>query len=103
MDNFFERVATAAESGLYCFALAGALVIPDLCGALESPDGEAKGSRYIAWFDGHVAHAATGGTPVLDGQTCYRFRCSFLHQGTSISASGWPGTEDNCPPHRVSG
>ncbi len=84
MDEFFNQVAVAARHRLYFLALAGALMIPDLCGALDSPDGQATGTRYKAWFDQHFAPLhAFGGTPMLDGQTCWQFRCSLLHQGTT--------------------
>jgi len=84
VDEFFSQVGTAANSRMYFLALAGALMIPDICGALESADGEATGSRYTVWFDRHVAPLhAYAGPPVLDGRTCYQFRCSLLHQGTT--------------------
>ncbi len=80
MKEFFKQVGIAAESGLYFVALAGALIIPDICGALDSPDGQTTGTAYSKWFDTHAAQRFYGR---LDGATCYRFRCSFLHQGTT--------------------
>lgn len=70
--------------------LAGALVIPDICGALESPNGETSGSIYMAWFDSHVApiYSHGGRPPMLTGDNCYRFRCSFLHQGRTQHPRG---------------
>ncbi len=84
MDEFFKQVADAARSHLYFLALSGALVIPDMCAALESTDGETRGSRYIDWVDRNVAPRHIShwtGQPFLDGDSCYRFRCSLLHQG----------------------
>jgi hypothetical protein len=84
MDDFFRQVETAAHQGVYFLALFGALVIPDLCSALEAPDGRATGPRYKTWFDGHMAPRYTfRGTPILTGETCYQFRCSLLHQGST--------------------
>lgn len=87
MDEFFNQVAEAAQGRLYFLALAGALVIPDICSALEAPDGESKGYRYRAWFDEHAAPLHNVGEPMLDGKTCWKFRCSFLHQGTTQDSS----------------
>jgi len=55
--------------------------MPDICAALESPKGRATGQQYIAWFNQHVASLYGG---KLDGAGCYYFRCSMLHQGTTI-------------------
>jgi len=85
MDELFRQIAWAAEDGLYFLALAGALVIPDICGALESPSGVAEGSAYKAWFDAHLAPLHGG---IMDGDTCWKFRCSFLHQGTTQDPKG---------------
>src|SRR5438034_5632217 len=43
LEELFGQIAVAAQNGLYWLALAGALVIPDLCGALDSEDGIARG------------------------------------------------------------
>jgi len=85
MEDFLNQVDLAANTaGLYFLALAGALVIPDICGALESPDGITNGARYIAWFIANVAPKYSAGLVQLSGEDCYRFRCSFLHQGTTV-------------------
>ena len=86
MDDFLDQIEVAANEGrLYYLALAGALVVPDLCGALESKDGEATGDKYKEWFNKHVAPMfpirPDNGQPFLTGEDCWRFRCSFLHQG----------------------
>src|SRR5438132_7430853 len=86
MRDFLDQVAIAANNQrLYYLALTGALVIPDICSALEAKDGQANGPRYIAWFDSHVAprYASARRPPMLTGADWYRFRCSFLHQGTT--------------------
>src|SRR5438874_2642451 len=49
MDEFFQQIAAAADHSLYFLALAGALMIPDICGALGSEDGIAHGHLYKAW------------------------------------------------------
>jgi hypothetical protein len=93
MNDFLDQVEAGANTArLYYLALAGALVIPDICGALESADGSTNGAIYTAWFDTHVAplHVWGGRPPMLTGEDSYRFRCSFLHQGrTQHPKSGY--------------
>lgn len=81
---FLDQVEAAAnDARLYYLALAGALVVPDICGALEAEDGEATPARYKTWFDNHIAplHSFDNDPPYVRGEDCYQFRCSFLHQG----------------------
>ncbi len=80
MNDILNQIRTANASGLYYVALFSALAVPDICGALEAPDGLSTGARYAAWFDQYVAPTYHG---TLDGQTCYQFRCSMLHQGST--------------------
>ncbi|MGH9012507.1 MAG: hypothetical protein ACRDZ1_00975 [Acidimicrobiia bacterium] len=80
MNDFLDQVEAAANDGrLYYIALLGALTVPDICGALEAKDGQATGDRFKAWYDAHVAPQQK----FLTGEDCYRFRCSFLHQGST--------------------
>ena len=47
MKDFLNQVEIAATEGrLYYLALGGALMVPDLAGALESANGQATGPRY---------------------------------------------------------
>jgi hypothetical protein len=91
VDDFLDQVeAAASDSRFYYLALSGALVIPDICSALESNNGQASGLRYKGWFDTHVAPLHVNvwtHQPFLNGESCYRFRCSFLHQGSTRQAS----------------
>lgn len=87
MDELLNQLDEVADSGLCYAALFTALAIPDICAALESADGEAKGAKYKAWFDKWVAPGYTVGPdqiPSLSGQTCYAYRCGMLHQGRNI-------------------
>src|ERR1700693_5482967 len=83
MRDILAKTRAANTAGLYYVALFSALALPDICAALESPDGEAKGDRYIAWFD---RHAASG---FLTGETAYYFRCAMLHQGKTGHPKGY--------------
>ena len=85
MQDLLQQIRAANAAGLYYVALFSALALPDICASLESQDGLATGPRYIAWFDQHVAPRYGGN---LDGTTCYRFRCSMLHQGRTQHPQG---------------
>src|SRR3989304_6733920 len=80
MKDILEQIRGASDRGLYYVALFSALAIPDICGALESADGQGSGAKYVGWFDRHVAPRYHG---FLSGEDAYRFRGSMLHQGTT--------------------
>jgi hypothetical protein len=81
MKNFINQVRICSQSELYQLSLFASLSIPDICGALASNDGLAKGHRYIKWFDKYVGYKYEG---FLTGKDCYKFRCSLLHQGSTF-------------------
>lgn len=82
MRDLLAQVEKATADGYYYLALYVALTLPDICGAMESSDGIANKSKYIHWFDHYVTPAYTvAGRAFLDGETCYAYRCSVLHQG----------------------
>jgi hypothetical protein len=80
MRDLLQQIEDGLRANLYYLSLMAALAIPDMCAALSSPDGQTTGARYADWFDQNVAPKYGGN---LDGQTCYQFRCSLLHQGTT--------------------
>lgn len=101
----------ALDNNIYLAALALALTLPDICGAIEYPEcKDKKGTRfgkkqYIAWFDNWVEHyyADTEGwtddgekaiNPIFTGEMCYSLRCSFLHAGNSHIES-WDRKEED--------
>lgn len=99
MLTLINQLERSLDSGLYYLSLFTGLAIPDIAGALDSDDGEAKGERYKAWHEewvrprfleqvlsqvppearGHISNLENP----LTGDACYRFRCSLLHQGSS--------------------
>jgi hypothetical protein len=80
MRDLLDQIELGLQANLYYLSLIATLSIPDMCAALSSPDGTTTGAQYAAWFDANVA-AKYGGH--LSGETCYQFRCSLLHQGTT--------------------
>lgn len=68
-------------------ATALSLMIPDVCGWLDTPS-RASWERYAAWFDAHVRAKYVIPTPPrmpdivqLSGEDCYALRCALLHSG----------------------
>ena len=85
MQVLLDQLRAIANAGLYYAALFPALALPDICGALESSDGIATGSKYAAWFDQNLGSKYAG---FLSGKDCYLFRCSLLHQGRARPHGG---------------
>ena len=80
MKNLLEQIEKGLDNNLYYLSLFAALSIPDICGAIDSENGEANKDKYVQWFNKYVARKYRG---FLDGEDCYYFRCSLLHQGSS--------------------
>lgn len=78
MDDLLDQIETGIQNNLYYLSLFVSLAIPDICGALESVNGVASGSKYASWFDKNVV---IPNGYYLNGMDCYYFRCSMLHQG----------------------
>ena len=84
--DLIDQVNKAVDAKMYRLALFGALALPSICGALESPDGLDNKDRYISWFDKWVGprYASPDGTPDFSGPQCYSFRCAMLHEGRAV-------------------
>jgi hypothetical protein len=91
VQDYFNQVEQAVQAGLYYLALGGALMIPDMCAAMEQTNPTTAGARYEAWFDQHVAPRYTFGpdrVPSLTGAGAWALRCSFLHEGSTQNPRG---------------
>jgi len=99
MHALVEQIQASLASRHYYLSLFTSLSVPDIAGALASENGEASGKKYAAWYEAwarprflenvlaelpsHVrAHVKNVENP-LDGESCYQFRCSLLHQGST--------------------
>lgn len=80
MRDFLVQIKKGLDVNLYLLSLFSALAIPDICGAMGSENGEANAEKYKAWFDKYIAPKYNN---FLNGEDCYYFRCSLLHQGSS--------------------
>src|SRR2546425_4835342 len=86
VEDFLRQIEQAVlPPGAYYLAPAGALMMPDMCAALEAADGETNAARNRAWFDTNVAAQLYGN---VTGDDCYRFRCALLHQGSTQNPQG---------------
>lgn len=100
MKNLLEQIEGSLTSRYYFLSLMSSLTIPDIAGALDSEDGMASGERYATWYEEYVrpqfARAVLASLPPhiprnagittpnpLTGESCYQFRCSLLHQGST--------------------
>jgi len=77
MEMVLQEIERALNCGLYYLALVMTLTLPDLCAALESPNGASSGVRYRAWYDANLAARYT----TLTADDCYNLRCGVVHQG----------------------
>jgi hypothetical protein len=77
MEAITREVEAALRAGLYYAAIVMALTLPDICAALESPDGQSTAARYKTWFDAWLAPEY----PSLTANDIYSLRCGVVHQG----------------------
>lgn len=99
MRELLNQIEGSLGSNRYFLSLMATLAVPDIAGALDSENGRATKSKYIGWYEEWVkplgprvedrdipeaAREALSGVEIespLDGEACYQFRCSLLHQG----------------------
>ncbi len=83
-ENKLKAVRKAYEEGLYEPALALALTLPDICAAIEFPNIEYVGERYIKWSNSHIfSENPSNINENFAGAALYQLRCNFLHSGNS--------------------
>jgi hypothetical protein len=82
MKDLLSQIEAAINDHAYYLALYASLTVPDICGAMESEDGQATKIKYITWFDQYVAPKYFAcGQATFTGEACYFYRCAILHQG----------------------
>jgi hypothetical protein len=77
--TYWDEMDRCRNTGAYWALLHITVCMPDICGALESSDGEASKAKYIDWFDRYWSDS------ILNGDECYRMRCKVLHQARSLT------------------
>lgn len=77
METILSEIEGALAARLYYLAIAMALTVPDICAALESPNGQTSGTKYKAWYNTNLANQY----PNITDADCWSLRCGVLHQG----------------------
>ena len=75
MEDIIAAIKQNLETQNYYSALFLTLVLPSICGALESENGRDNEERYKGWYDRYITNSN------LQREDCYGLRCSLLHQG----------------------
>ena len=79
LDRYLGDILRALEARVFYSALALAVTIPDICGAIEFPNETKMGKRYRDWFSQPwcgMLHSYLGAAD------CWAIRCSYLHNGS---------------------
>ena len=84
MDILLDEIEKALDEEMYLVALQATLALPDICGALEAENGKATNATYLAWFNQYGSKHIYSKN--MTAEDCYLFRCSILHQGSTIPA-----------------
>jgi hypothetical protein len=79
---YFDEIHRCQVNKCYWALLHLVIILPDICGALESEDGQAKGERYKDWCKRHLAEQT------LSEEEWYDIRCVVLHQGRTLASKG---------------
>jgi hypothetical protein len=84
IEEILNQIQVGVQSKLRYISLFTAFSIPDIGGAIDSEDGKATGRKYIEWFDKYVSPKYFAWKKqYLNGEDCYNYRCSVLHQGST--------------------
>lgn len=78
----FDEMDKCEEHKCYWALLHLVVILPDICGALESSDGIAKSKRYKKWCGAYLSDGT------ISSDEWYAMRCILLHQGTTLSRRG---------------
>ena len=64
MDELIKQIRAATEADFYYLALMGALMLPDICGALASENGRATASKFKDWLIANVPEQAASAAEI---------------------------------------
>jgi hypothetical protein len=75
---YFDEIERCIDGKCYWAVLHVILVLPDVCGAMETDDGEATPQKYKNWCKRYLADK------LINSDDWYRMRCIILHQGRTL-------------------
>jgi hypothetical protein len=73
--RYVRDIHLAVDAGALYSALALALTIPDICGAIEYPNEPAANKRYREWFKVWCGFHRSQ----MTAADCWALRCTYLH------------------------
>ena len=79
---YFEEMDRCVRQGCYWALLHLSIVLPDICAALESEDGEGKPNKFKNWCKRYLADK------FMSPSDWYALRCALLHHGRTTSEEG---------------
>ena len=95
IDRIAIAIKDAIEKRCFLPALAMSLIIPDICAKYDYPDiyykkskykgHSGQGAAYAKWYDENIGNYDIDpitGIGILDGRSCWKLRCEFLHSGS---------------------
>jgi len=80
--HYFDEVDRCRQGKCYWALLHLLIVLPDICGALESDNGEANRDKYKRWCERYIADF------LISSEEWYDIRCVLLHQGRTQGKRG---------------
>lgn len=97
LRHFIDAARRAAEDDNWFAAIALALTLPDICGAVDDPGKGRSAARFIAWWDERMAWRFVVRPDAdeqpqwepftyLPGADAFALRCAYLHSGTDNTA-----------------
>jgi hypothetical protein len=87
-QRLLDSIKDAVDHENWLAGLALTLMLPDICGAVETP-GEPVGKRYARWWDTNFGASykyGTGSNDHVKGEEVYQLRCAYLHEGRDLQA-----------------
>lgn len=99
MDKIADAIEDAIEKRCFLPALALSLVIPDICAEYDYPEiyKNSNGKAYAKWYDENIGNYDIDpitGIGLIDGKSCWKLRCDFLHSG-SIDLDNFMSKKDD--------
>ncbi len=84
IEALLQEIEKAINAELYYLALLLTLTLPDVCTALEQPNGRTDGGKlYKLWYKANIFDLIGGLSP----EEAFELRCTVVHQ-SSAQASG---------------
>ncbi len=86
MDELLRQITVALDCRLYFIALQSTLTLPAICAELDGLPDKKDSIKYRKWYNKHIFPKH------LTAKECYDFRCSLLHEGSSVRGKNKSGS-----------